>query len=372
MFVPPGTAFSGGQAMFARSLADEICHYYRLTVITLHYSNHRAAYQSDNYIVLEVPVVGSNFDAFTLFRMFPSVEAQARQTLLTSSPSYRLLISVYWLSGLFILRQQRFPSTWIHSYSSYAVQKAQEESYSGKNDYLESRAKSELAIAKQATIIWVANKYEEELIIDSFGIPPSKCRKISRGIGLHKLPEGKKVHRWDIAYIGRLDPAKGIYDIPKILEFIDTPMNIAIIGGASSESAAYYDWFRRHHVSILRRHCVDFIPAVKHNRVTSLMSEAKVVLVPSHYETFGNVVQEALACCTPVVGTAVGGIPELIEHGITGLVFPPGDFERAAVQLKSVVNNENMRLQMVSVLLSKRNTWPTWQKTIKELSAIIS
>ena len=55
------------------------------------------------------------------------------------------------------------------------------------------------------------------------------------------------------------------------------------------------------------------------------MRAADVVLVPSMAEGMPNVLLEASACGRPVFGSAVGGIPEAIVHGQTGLLLPPGD-----------------------------------------------
>lgn len=60
-----------------------------------------------------------------------------------------------------------------------------------------------------------------------------------------------------------------------------------------------------------------------------------VLVVPSvWHEVLGIVVQEALANQTPVIGTDIGGIPDLIKHGINGLLFPMGDTKALAECLR--------------------------------------
>jgi len=57
-------------------------------------------------------------------------------------------------------------------------------------------------------------------------------------------------------------------------------------------------------------------------QVISLYTHAAVFVCPSVYEPFGIINLEAMACETPVVASAVGGIPEVVDHGETGLLVP--------------------------------------------------
>lgn len=55
------------------------------------------------------------------------------------------------------------------------------------------------------------------------------------------------------------------------------------------------------------------------DKIISLYAHAAIFVCPSGYETFGIINLEAMACETPLVASAVGGIPEVVEHGDTGL-----------------------------------------------------
>ncbi|MGH9309324.1 MAG: glycosyltransferase, partial [Vicinamibacterales bacterium] len=57
--------------------------------------------------------------------------------------------------------------------------------------------------------------------------------------------------------------------------------------------------------------------------VITLYTHAAIFVCPSVYEPFGIINLEAMACETPVVASAVGGIPEVVDHGETGLLVPP-------------------------------------------------
>lgn len=61
-----------------------------------------------------------------------------------------------------------------------------------------------------------------------------------------------------------------------------------------------------------------------------LLSIADLFLLPSEQESFGLAALEAMACAVPVVASAAGGLPEVIEHGVTGFLHPVGDVEGMA------------------------------------------
>lgn len=86
-----------------------------------------------------------------------------------------------------------------------------------------------------------------------------------------------------------------------------------------------------HHVSI--RHFV------RHDELMKLISVADVYLQPSLYEGFGLAVLEAMAMGKPVIASAVGGLPELIEDGISGLLIPPDDPDAIADAILNLINN---------------------------------
>jgi glycosyltransferase involved in cell wall biosynthesis len=63
-------------------------------------------------------------------------------------------------------------------------------------------------------------------------------------------------------------------------------------------------------------------------------------------ETFGLAITEALACGTPVVATAVCGIPEQINHGETGFLVPQGNAEQMAIAIVTILNNSKLQQKM--------------------------
>ena len=61
--------------------------------------------------------------------------------------------------------------------------------------------------------------------------------------------------------------------------------------------------------------------------IPDIMRRLHLLIIPSQFEPFGRVVIEAMACGRPVIGTRDGGIPEIIEHGKTGYLVEPGNYQ---------------------------------------------
>jgi N-acetyl-alpha-D-glucosaminyl L-malate synthase BshA len=79
----------------------------------------------------------------------------------------------------------------------------------------------------------------------------------------------------------------------------------------------------------------------KQEHFVELLAASDVFLLPSEQESFGLAALEALSCGVPVVATAIGGIPELVEVGETGLLSPLGDVELMARHVLSLVSDRN-------------------------------
>lgn len=92
---------------------------------------------------------------------------------------------------------------------------------------------------------------------------------------------------------------------------------------------------------------IRFVPYQKDpEAVAHYYQAADVYIHAARADTFPTTILEALACGIPVVGTAVGGIPEQIEDGITGFLTPQGDAEAMASRIVQLLEDERLRLKM--------------------------
>lgn len=91
---------------------------------------------------------------------------------------------------------------------------------------------------------------------------------------------------------------------------------------------------------------LDMPGAAEQSLVRRWWRRASVAVLSSRSEGMPVSLMEAASCGVPAVAPAVGGIPELVEHGVTGLVVPPGDVGRLADALQELLANESVRVAM--------------------------
>src|ERR1035437_623055 len=147
------------------------------------------------------------------------------------------------------------------------------------------------------------------------------CRKPDPAMRAEWAPEGEPV----LMHLSNFRPVKRITDVIEIFALVREKLaaKLVLIGDGPDRSAAEYLVRKKK----LGRH-VHFLG--KQDHVYQLLSQADLFLLPSDMESFGLAALEAMACEVPVVATNVGGLPEVVEHGVDGYLFTPREFEIAA------------------------------------------
>jgi starch synthase len=165
-----------------------------------------------------------------------------------------------------------------------------------------------------------------------YGVDPSRVRVIHNGIDPEEYrprPDPAMLRRLGVdpevpmvLFVGRITRQKGILHLVRAIRHLEGGMQVVLCAGAPDtpeiaremadlveeakrESAARIVWL------------ADMLPK---GEVITLYSHADVFVCPSVYEPFGIINLEAMACETPVVASAVGGIPEIVVPGETGLL----------------------------------------------------
>ena len=181
------------------------------------------------------------------------------------------------------------------------------------------------------------------------GVVDQKIKKIPNGISLthfsrDRFADGriatlrrsfqfpKKVVRL-VGYVGRMSPEKnpdGFLEIARLLLEEDPRVGIIIAGDGpmSEEVAQLAVRLKSDRVRVL-----GFM-----SDVAQLMCALDVLVVPSKLDGRPNSVMEAAGMGLPVVGSDVGGIPDMIEHGSTGYIFKSGDYKRAATYVLEILS----------------------------------
>jgi colanic acid/amylovoran biosynthesis glycosyltransferase len=147
-------------------------------------------------------------------------------------------------------------------------------------------------------------------------------------------------------YAGRLSPEKGILDL---LEAADG-LALQIAGDGP-----------------LRERVPQALGMLPHKELLQAYARASVVVVPSRREGFGVVCAEAMAHGRPVVATAVGGLLDLVEDGVTGLLVPPRDTTALREALTRLLGDGELRRSMgvaARQRIAARFSWAAWQESV--------
>jgi glycogen synthase len=170
-------------------------------------------------------------------------------------------------------------------------------------------------------------------VMKLYGVPEDRVKVIYNGIDpefyaptfnagiLEKW--GVDPNRPYVLFVGRITRQKGISQLIQAIPQIDKKAQVVLCAGApdtvelAEECKSLIE-----KVQATRDGVVWIQEAVPHEELRVLYSHATVFATPSLYEPFGIINLEAMSCGTPVVGSAVGGIPEIIVDGETGFLVP--------------------------------------------------
>ncbi len=128
-----------------------------------------------------------------------------------------------------------------------------------------------------------------------------------------------------LMHLSNFRPVKRVVDVVKVFARVaeQTPARLVLVGDGPDRSAA--EWLA-HELGINDK--IHFLG--KQERVNELLPLADLMLMPSQLESFGLAALEAMACRVPTIATRVGGVPELIDDGVNGLLYEVGAVEEMA------------------------------------------
>ncbi|MGB5049697.1 MAG: glycosyltransferase [Caldilineaceae bacterium] len=279
---------------------------------------------------------------------------------------YDLLHSHYWLSGLVAERLRHLwgPVPLVQMYHTLGHMKnqiAQSESQQASAE----RIAGEEQITRSADRLIAATPSEAEQLVRLYGADAEKIATIPPGVDLcHFRPQsrldvrrqlGLPVERKIALFVGRIEPLKGVDTILQATHLLweQNPaladeLTVAIVGGSPwpAQLDAEMARLQKMRSELQLERTVRFVGARQQSVLPDFYSAADVVLMPSHYESFGMVGLEAMSCGTPVIATAVGGLAHLVKDGKTGFLIPSRAPEELTNRLNLLLSDELLRWQM--------------------------
>ena len=134
------------------------------------------------------------------------------------------------------------------------------------------------------------------------------------------------IRRPRVLFVGRLAPQKGVSTLVEAAGLLKDPSARILLVGDGPERPKLERDAERLGVDD-RLHFVGFFA---HDRLPAVFAHADLLVLPSLYEELGTVLLEAMQAALPIVASKTGGIPDVIDNGVNGMLVPPGDPEALA------------------------------------------
>lgn len=298
----------------------------------------------------------------------------------TKGVRYDLIHTHYWMSGVAGLElKRRWDAPLVHMFHTLGQMKNRvaQSPAEVEGDY---RVLGERKILKDADRIiaatpaelaqlqWLYQADTQRIVVIPPGVDlshfyPIPVDEAKAFIGIP--PEDRMV-----LFVGRIEPLKGLDVLIEAMgrfcqhsQGEQKQLDLVIIGGEpdvsqqvmTAEMSRLQDMREKYGIKDM----VTFLGKRAQDTLPYYYSAAETVVVPSHYESFGMVALEAMACGTPVVASQVGGLAFLVQDGVTGYSVPVGDPEALCCRLMSLLSDPELRTKMghQAAQFARRYAW---------------
>ena len=185
-----------------------------------------------------------------------------------------------------------------------------------------------------------------------------------------------------ILFVGRIEPLKGIDTLLQAIALLDKDetcelgcecLSVAIIGGDASvpleQMTAEMKRLQLLRSALGIEKLVTFLGKQGQDSLPDYYAAADMLVMPSHYESFGMVALEAMACGTPVIASRVGGLMYTVRDGETGLLVPDRDPHALADAIQRILKRDDLRwqLQRNAIQVAQTYAWPAVANRLLDL-----
>lgn len=184
--------------------------------------------------------------------------------------------------------------------------------------------------------------------------PPSRTRIVYGGADPIRFSPNPDARRRGVLFVGRLTPHKGV---DRLIEALPVNSELRVVGSGGHDPNPP----ERDYPNVLRQLAaqrpVEFLGVVDDADLPALYRVAQVVALPSVEltcygrkvavaELLGLAAVEAMASGTPVVASRLGGLPEVVEHGVTGFLVEPGNIAELRWRLAQILDDPGLAKRM--------------------------
>lgn len=304
--------------------------------------------------------------------------------------SYDKISAHYFLSGLIGLElKKKIKVPLIMTFHTLALMKnlvARNEDEKGDLQ----RIRSELLLMEQADKIIATSESDLEYIHTLYNCPLKKIALLSPGVNLalfrpiNKIKAkkfiGANLNQKLILFVGRIDPVKGIdvllYTIKILVQKHPHPsISLWIVGGNNIDYKK--DWSKElKRLEEIRQLLgitayVKFIGKKEREELPFYYNAAEIVLMPSHYESFGQAALEAMACGTPIIITDITGVSGLLDKEHNALLISASNPIGLAKKIRHLLTDAKVHKKMSQEVFKKVQNL-SWENVALNFTQIVS
>jgi D-inositol-3-phosphate glycosyltransferase len=252
----------------------------------------------------------------------------------------------------------------------------------------EERIEAEFQLIREADIVTTPSSSDRQYLNYLYGANEKKMIEVPPGVNtelfypLDKIKTKEKIginpHEKIILFVGRIEPLKGIDAILYALKILhvkkpDVPLRLLIVGGDISQHIKQWSPQLKQLESLRRilkiSEMVDFVGQQPQNKLRDYYNAAEIVVMPSHYESFGMAAAEAMACGVPVITTNVTGISDLIDDRHSTLITTVNNPLLLAEQMEKLLTDPILYDQIRNSLMANI-TELRWEAIAKKVDTI--
>lgn len=200
-----------------------------------------------------------------------------------------------------------------------------------------------------AAFVLTRSEYTRQSLLHDYNMPPERVHTVGGGVNFERLPEPVP-----------LDPAPRVLFIGKDWERKGGDVLLAAFQQAREQVPHAELWAVTAKEDVAGPGVRRIAPTYDRAVIAGLYRESSVFALPSRCETWGDVFLEAMAYGLPCIGVAADAMPEIIQHGETGLLAPPGDAAALAAALTTLLRDDSLRASMGArgrALVAEHFTW---------------
>jgi D-inositol-3-phosphate glycosyltransferase len=252
----------------------------------------------------------------------------------------------------------------------------------------DARLDAEFRLTKESSVIIAPSTSDAQYLRYLYGVPETNIVEIPPGVNTDIFQPVEKLCAKErlaldrnekiILFVGRIEPLKGIDTLLYAIKILraqipDVKLRLLIVGGDVSQhidqwSTELRELEQLRHTLDLSLH-VDFVGRKMQHELVDYYNAADIVVMPSHYESFGMAAAEAMACGTPVITTNVAGISSLIDSRRDTLITTVNNPLLLASQIRQLLTDPNLYERIRSRMI-KNISALAWTTIAKKIDAV--